>query len=29
MEHIQKVFMRLSQCEEQTKYTIVLQKNSL
>ena len=27
MEHIQKVFMRLSQCEIQTKCTVVLQKN--
>ena len=29
MEHIQKVFMRLSQCEMQTKCTVVLQKTSL
>ena len=26
MEHIQKVFMRLPQCEIQTKCTVVLQK---
>ena len=29
MEHIQKVFVRLSQCEIQTKSTVVLQKTSL